>query len=204
MIFNDYFTESKIQSLKVEISKYFPTTNTTLFDMVYKRMTLLQLRLTNFELRYENSLILDAMYISAVVNVLDKKWLYLVKLQSLINLSLDSFDDLSLKTDFTSTIDATLTSTGTNNDSGTSNGKYGTGYKGFDSINTDSTFSVDKDDRSYANNRTINSTNKENRGLTTQKSKQDLEQYIALFNSTMDELNKSLFSELISLCRIFY
>lgn len=204
MTIDSYFNSTKLTSLKTIISTYFPTSNTQLFDLVYARISLVINRLAGVELLYIDSEVLDSLFISNIVSVLDKKWLYLLKFQSIINLSLNSLDDLNLKTGFTSDINATFNSTGTNNDTGSTNGKYSTGYKGFDSINNDAGFSVDKDDKTYTNNRNFNTTNKETRGLTSQKSKQDLEQYIALFNSTLEEFNELLFNKLIGLCRIVY
>lgn len=204
MTIDSYFTTDKLNSLKSSILTYFPTTNTQLFDVVYARIGLVINRLAGVELLYTDSNILDAFFINNVISVLDKKWLYLLKFQSILNLSMNSLDDLSLKTDFTSDINATLNTNGTNNDTGSANSKYSTGYKGFDSINNDASFSVDKDDKSYSNNRSFNTTNKETRGLTSQKSKQDLEQYIALFNSTLEEFNELIFSKIIRICRLLY
>lgn len=204
MTFKEYFTTEKLNELKQLILNYFPTSNNNLFNLFYSRVDLVTNRLYGVTLLYGDTNILDSMFINAIVNVLDKKWLYLLKLQASINTSIDSLENLNVKTSFLSNLKATLATNGTNNDTGTSNSRFGTGYKGFDSINNDASFSVDKDDKSYSNNRSFNTNNNETRGLTSEKVKQDLDQYLALFNSTMEEINRLIFNELISLCDLYY
>lgn len=204
MLVNTYFTSEKIDTLKAKVLEYFPTTNVNLFNLFFSRLKLILLTMVNVELLYEIPELIDNEFISAVVGVLDRKWLFLLKLQASINASMESLESMNVKTTLSSNINASITSNGTNRDNGTNNSKYSSGYKGFDSVNTDTTFSVDKDDKTYNNTRTFNSTNQETRGLTNEKTKQDLEQYIALFNSTMEDILTTSRSAILSRCCVIF